>query len=191
MPAAITHFLHSQRVLAETKQAEQSTFSSEAFAWGAQGPDFFYCHRFLPWWRGQCLAGCGDRLHDAPPASTLASMWRYVREHPEDGYAKSYAQGFLCHYAADSVCHPFVEYWASRMAEENPPQTESVCHNEIESALDLIMLRSERGCFPLNFRSKERCRTAARPSVPLQSCINKSCLTCFTNPSRRKRSCSV
>ena len=118
MPAAITHFLHSQRVLAGIKQAGRETFSPEAFAWGAQGPDFFYCHRFLPWWRGQSLAGWGDRLHDAPPAETLASMWRYVKAHPEDRYARSYAQGFLCHYAADSVCHPFVEYRASLMAKE-------------------------------------------------------------------------
>ena len=170
MPAAITHFLHSQRVLAGTKQAGRETFSPEAFAWGAQGPDFFYCHRFLPWWRGKSLAGWGDRLHDAPPAETLASMWRYVKAHPEDRYARSYAQGFLCHYAADSVCHPFVEYRASLMAKENPPQTESVCHNEIESALDLIMLRSERGALPSELplrRTVPRCRLAERSIAKL------------------------
>ena len=40
MPAAITHFLHSQRVLAGTKQAGRETFSPEAFAWGALAWNF-------------------------------------------------------------------------------------------------------------------------------------------------------
>ena len=110
MPAAITHYLQCQRVLKLLEKSDSPvSVSREAYFWGAQGPDFFACHRFLPWWKGESLSRFGDRLHSAPPAETLAAMWRYVDEHPQDAYARSYAMGFLCHYAADSVCHPFVQ----------------------------------------------------------------------------------
>lgn len=149
MPAAITHYLQCQRVLKLLEKSDSPvSVSREAYFWGAQGPDFFACHRFLPWWKGESLSRFGDRLHSAPPAGTLAAMWRYVDEHPQDAYARSYAMGFLCHYAADSVCHPFVQSQAEGMHRAEPSQSVEVCHNELESALDLIILRYERAALP-------------------------------------------
>lgn len=155
MPAAITHCLQSQRTLDKLReQGAALPPSRDAFLWGAQGPDFLMCHRFLPWWKGESLARYGDLLHDLPPAKTLSAMWRYVNSRPEDGEARSYAMGFLCHYAADSICHPFVEYGARALAEKDPSQDEGVYHNEIESALDLIFLRYERAALPSEFPLK-------------------------------------
>lgn len=155
MPAAITHCLQCQRVLEEMqKDTPAFTVSRESFFWGAQGPDFFACHRFLPWWRGESLSEYGERLHEDSPAATLAAMWKYVREHPQDDYARSYACGFLCHYAADSVCHPYIESRAEAMHQADPSQDTGVYHNEIESALDLIILRYERAALPSEFPLK-------------------------------------
>lgn len=155
MPAAITHCLQCQRVLEQVKK-EIPSFSvlREPFFWGAQGPDFFACHRFLPWWKGESLVEYGERLHADPPAATLSAMWKYVREHPEDEYARSYAFGFLCHYAADSVCHPYIESRAETMRQADPSQDAGVYHNEVESALDLIILRYERSALPYEFPLK-------------------------------------
>ena len=149
MPAAITHYLQCRRVLDLLEKSEPPVgVSREAYLWGAQGPDFFACHRFLPWWKGESLSHLGDRLHSAPPSETLAAMWAYVNERPRDVFARSYAMGFLCHYAADSVCHPFVESQAASLLLAEPSQDANVCHNEIESALDLIILRYERAALP-------------------------------------------
>ena len=154
-PAAITHCLQSRRVLAEVQKEEPSfSVAEEAYLWGAQGPEFFACHRFLPWWKGESLVKFGDRLHSAPPAETLAAMWAYVNERPKDVYARSYAAGFLCHYAADSICHPYVESRAAALHRADPSQEADVYHNEIESALDLIILRYERAALPSEFPLK-------------------------------------
>ena len=134
MPAAITHCLQCQRVLEQVKK-EIPSFSvlREPFFWGAQGPDFFACHRFLPWWKGESLVEYGERLHADPPAATLSAMWKY---------------------AADSVCHPYIESRAETMRQADPSQDAGVYHNEVESALDLIILRYEQSALPYEFPLK-------------------------------------
>ena len=135
MPAAITHYLQCQRVLKLLEKSDSPvSVSREAYFWGAQGPDFFACHRFLPWWKGESLSRFGDRLHSAPPAETLAAMWRYVDEHPQDAYAVRMQWAFV------SLCggqrlSPFVQSQAEGMHRAEPSQSVEVCHNELESAL--------------------------------------------------------
>ena len=190
MPAAITHFLHSQRVLAGIKQAGRETFSPKAFAWGAQGPDFFYCHRF-------CHGGAAKlgRLGRSPARRTAGGDARLHVALCEGAPGRQICT-LLCagvslplrgRQRLPSVCGiPGFPH-----AKENPPQTESVCHNEIESALDLIMLRSERGALPSELplrRTVPRCRPAERS---IASCTNKSCWTCFMNLLQRSCSCSA
>lgn len=51
MPACLTHYYFAQNVRENLPDA--SSLDACAYAWGAQGPDFFFCHRFLPFWRGR------------------------------------------------------------------------------------------------------------------------------------------
>ena len=46
MPACLTHYFFSQNVREDLK--DKAELDPCAYAWGAQGPDFFFCHRFLP-----------------------------------------------------------------------------------------------------------------------------------------------
>ena len=43
MPACITHHLFAQDLLARLSEAVDQS----AFFWGAQGPDFLFCHRYI------------------------------------------------------------------------------------------------------------------------------------------------
>lgn len=45
--------------------------NEHAFIWGAQGPDFLFSHRYLPWQKGESLEPLGGRLHEEPPSRTL------------------------------------------------------------------------------------------------------------------------
>ncbi len=145
MPACITHNLFAQNVLKEVSQPEG--FDPALFLWGAQGPDYLFCHRYLPWMHGRSLMEYGYRLHAVKPSVTLGLMRDFLRENPEPEY-RSYVMGFLCHYALDSTAHPYVNAWADAFAAERPPQTRSTMHGEIESALDAIVLRHETGQLP-------------------------------------------
>ena len=76
MPAAITHYLHAKRVL-EAMQKRESSFQvvGDAFYWGAQGPDFLFCSRFLPWQKGEKLSAYGSRLHDLTPTNPFVPIF--------------------------------------------------------------------------------------------------------------------
>ena len=45
MPAAISHYLLARRVLDDRPLTKAGAFSKRLL-WGAQGPDFFFTHRF-------------------------------------------------------------------------------------------------------------------------------------------------
>lgn len=154
MPAAMVHALHGERVwkwLESESGIVKGPLVKDAFEWGKQGPDFLFCHRFFPWQKGESLEEFGGRLHGEPPENTLNVLKRIWQERAEPA-AQSYILGFLCHYSLDCTCHPYIEFLSRKLLEEEPGQTEDVFHNEIESALDGIILRWETGKLPGEFR---------------------------------------
>ena len=155
MPAAITHFFQAQKVLEQLKmQSEFDSLNQDAFLWGAQGPDFLYCHRYLPWQRGDSLKEYATQLHIEKPSKTLGAMRDFYNERSHGELVLSYIYGFLCHYCLDRVGHPFVNYGTQVLLEQQPDQNEEILHNEIESALDVILLRYEKGALPVDFNLK-------------------------------------
>ncbi len=156
MPAALSHALLAEKVLAMLHQDRPDLNIREAgYFWGAQGPDFFFFHRFLPWQKGESLQEYGGRLHEAPPAQTLQRMRVYIKAHPDRTEAASYVLGFLTHFAFDSTAHPFVRYGARQLHLQQQPSTEDTCHNAIESALDVILLRYEKAGLPTDVNLKK------------------------------------
>lgn len=153
MPAALSHFLLADRLL---KKAEVSAAVSNrpAFLWGAQGPDFFYCHRFLPWQKGNHLRKYGTIFHQSAPSRLLEGMRAYDKE-SSDPAVHAYLLGFLSHYALDSIAHPFVRYSAHMMHSLVEPSTEETCHHTVESMLDVILLRYERASLPTEIALKK------------------------------------
>lgn len=151
MPAAITHYYHAKRVLEETKPEQE--VQEDAFFWGAQGPDFMFCHRGLPWQKGDSLAEYGKKLHQEPPAHIFTCLQDYQKVH-HDAAVSAYCMGFLCHYAADRVCHPFIRCQAERLNKIESGQDLEIAHHQVESALDSIILRYEAASLPMEFNLK-------------------------------------
>jgi hypothetical protein len=155
LPAAITHYFHSQRVLEQLKNEDGFSFiHPDAFSWGAQGPDFLYCHRYFPWQRGDILREYARKLHSETPSRTLCAMRNFYNEQNQNPLILSYIYGFLCHYSLDRTAHPFVNYGTGILVEQYPEQDEDSTHNEIESVLDGILLRYEKGMLPVDFDLK-------------------------------------
>lgn len=153
MPAGLTHYYFAKNVLERLPSAETDTC---AYYWGAQGPDFLFCHRymrFLGLGKKEGLHKYGSLLHKTKPSVTLSSMRDFLGKHPDPVY-RSYVWGFLCHYALDSTAHPYVNALAEELAAERPTEKPSTMHGEIESALDAIVLRAETGQMPPAFPLK-------------------------------------
>lgn len=155
MPASLTHYYFAENVL--RRLPKPVGFSPDAYFWGAQGPDFLFCHhyqRFIGLGRGvEGLKKYGNALHSTRPSLTLSAMRGFLEKHPEPLY-RQYVQGFLCHYALDSTAHPYVNALAKRLAAQRPRETEGTMHGEIESALDAVILRRETGKLPSEVRLK-------------------------------------
>lgn len=145
MPACLTHYLFAKAVLEVLP--EKTVTDLCAYSWGAQGPDFLFCHRYFPWMKGRSLKAYGNKLHETQPSATLTAMRDFLKRCDEPGY-RSYVFGFLCHYSLDSTAHPYINALAERLLAERSYETKSTLHGEIEAALDAIVLRSETGKLP-------------------------------------------
>lgn len=145
MPACLTHFYFAKNVLEELPDREN--INECAYFWGAQGPDFLFCHRYFPFMKGKSLNEYGHKLHQTKPSETLGAMREFLKKHDDPAY-RSYVLGFLCHYSLDSTAHPYINSFADILARERPHETTSTMHGEIEAALDAIVLRYETGMLP-------------------------------------------
>ncbi len=163
MPAMISHYLIGCDVLEQVVQAD--SIDRDLFLLGTQGPDIFYFSRAYPWLPGKKGLPVGNALHEASPSLLVDALRAAVDAAPatERRAAESYALGFLCHYAADRTIHPFVCAMQERMMAEDPSYAEdrNPYHYRIESALDTLILRRERGERVERFRL-----TRLIPSVP-------------------------
>lgn len=145
MPACLTHNLFARAVREDLP--ELGEINEYAYFWGAQGPDFLFCHRWFPWMGEKYLKPYGNKLHEMNPVVTLGALRDFLREHGDPAYL-SYARGLLCHYALDSTAHPYINALADQLVRQRPKETRTTMHGEIEAALDAVMLRRETGKLP-------------------------------------------
>ncbi|MBQ3094448.1 MAG: zinc dependent phospholipase C family protein [Clostridia bacterium] len=148
MPSVITHNELGRRVLARLPAG--SVADERAFLLGAQGPDLFFFFRAYPWMLGKAGLPIGNALHEARPSALLDAFfhWRDTCPAAYRAVVDSYVRGFLCHYAADRVIHPFVHHLQEQLRVCDPAfaNTTDPYHYVCESALDVALLhaRGER-----------------------------------------------
>lgn len=103
MPEAYTH----TRIGTMAAQAVGFPVSSaDGFAVGCQGPDILFCYQILRKKenRKPDLPSLGNRMHLERTGAFLRSLLKNAKT----DFQRSYAAGFLCHYAADCQLHPYV-----------------------------------------------------------------------------------
>ena len=104
MPEGYTHLRCAWR--AARAQKLTADLHREAFFAGANGPDMLFCYQV---WkpakkRAYPLPDLGERMHNENTGAFL----RALLDGAKTPVQRSYAAGFLCHYAADTVVHPYV-----------------------------------------------------------------------------------
>jgi hypothetical protein len=155
MPAAIAHYLLARKALDLYRKKGGPPVVGDAFLWGAQGPDFLFYHIPFPWRDGRDLNSLGSRLHKGDPTQLFFEMRGYAARNSADELVHSYLLGFLCHYTFDRTAHPFVYAGIRSLREQCPGRSEGFLHCQIESALDVILLRYENAGFATDFDLKK------------------------------------
>lgn len=99
------------------------------FRIGLQGPDIFFFYK--PWKKTHVsLRGYG--MHDEYADTFFEKAAEVVRNTGRNSREYAYILGFICHFALDSECHPYVE----KMVKEK-----GVSHIEIEGEFEKHLLR--------------------------------------------------
>lgn len=101
MPEAYTHI----RIARAALDADDTTVAeAHAYELGANGPDAFFVYVGVGKQNQYPLRTLGSRIHKEKCGLFLQALAYYARTPAQ----RSYAMGFLAHYAADSVLHPYV-----------------------------------------------------------------------------------
>lgn len=136
MPEAYTHLRCAQ---AGAQLAQICPEDPEAFAAGANGPDIFFCYRcWLPAdRRGQDLPALATRLHRQNTGAFLMQLL----DRASTPAQRSYAMGYLTHYAVDTVLHPYV----AAVTAPGEVYGEPGGHSYMEGALDSFLHKRDTG----------------------------------------------
>ena len=126
MPEAYTHIRIARAALAQSGEHAPST---AAYEMGANGPDPLFAYRVLSAKRPWPLPELGGRMHDEQCGRFLRTMI-FAASTPAQ---RSYALGFLAHYAADSVMHPYVAFQCGPQGQFNIPEGHGFCEVAMDS----------------------------------------------------------
>ena len=130
MPDIVVHAAFGRDVKQALPEEIRRKLSDDPYTFALFGPDLWFLYR--PWKRRE---GRGRMMHTTRPGAFLMALADRVKASaaPEDLF--SYLAGFLCHYALDSVTHPYIIH----LTEEKYDFPR--CHMSFEHSLDMRELR--------------------------------------------------
>ena len=122
MPSVYTHFLIARQSFLALPPRIQAKIAPHMhlYYFGAQGADFCFFYKFLRRKNGNL----GSHLHRKGGLNTFQCLQTHAAQ---SSAIFAYAAGYITHYAADTILHPYV-YAASG--------TSILVHTRLESALD-------------------------------------------------------
>ena len=133
MPSTYAHRRFGADVLALLPDGLRQTLEQhrELYDMGLHGPDLMFYYKAL---QTNPVNRLGNAMHEEK-GEVFFTRARAVVEHAADkDAALAYALGFVCHFALDSTCHPYVEAYV---------RESGVSHCEIETEFDNALLREE------------------------------------------------
>lgn len=137
MPDSYAHKYNAQSAL---NIANYEPRNYQAYILGCNGPDVFYYYRKTDPFRKKNMSSLSSLLHNQKTGLFLQNMFRFAQTNAQ----KDFCLGWLCHYALDSVMHPYINYVTTAYAS---PFNIEQGHSFFESSLDSYISKHESG-FP-------------------------------------------
>lgn len=128
MPNYYAHLQFGIQVLDALPESLRMRLERErdAYTLGQYGPDPLYFYRPV---RGGAVRALGRTVHCQPVRPLMEHLRLAVREGKT--FSAGYAAGFLCHFALDSRCHPFI-----RQREDGG----KIAHMSLETEFDRFLM---------------------------------------------------
>ena len=140
MPSTYAHRRFGADVLVQLPRElrEKTTPYRPLYDMGLHGPDLMFYYRAL---QSNPVNRLGNAMHEQPGRVFFTRARGVVNTARNKNAALAYALGFVCHFALDSTCHPYVERYT---------RESGVSHCEIETEFDNQLMR-EDGLDPMHF----------------------------------------
>ena len=140
MPSTYAHRRFGADVLVQLPRElrEKITPYRPLYDMGLHGPDLMFYYRAL---QSNPVNRLGNAMHEQPGRVFFTRARGVVNTARNKNAALAYALGFVCHFALDSTCHPYVERYT---------RESGVSHCEIETEFDNMLMRRD-GYDPLHF----------------------------------------
>ena len=140
MPSTYAHRRFGADVLALLPDGLRATLEQhrELYDIGLHGPDLMFYYKAL---QSNPVNRLGNAMHEQKGEVFFTRARTVVENATDKSAALAYALGFVCHFALDSICHPYVEAYV---------RESGVGHCEIETEFDNALMR-EDGLDPIKF----------------------------------------
>ncbi len=144
MPAYYAHDRFGKKVLKKLNKKQRETIIQHRWQYdiGLQGPDLFFFYK--PYTKNK-IVRYGNDLHKVSAYPFFEHALEVIRRKGEDSREYAYLMGFICHFALDSQCHPYVSHMMKKTG---------VAHLEIEEEFEKKLLRMD-GQDPFSFPMSE------------------------------------
>ncbi len=188
MPGFATHDLFGRevyRALRDPSLRRCIRRHTASYRLGLQGPDLFYYN--LPLLQMHGCRNVGSFMHKHDTNRFFACTRRVLQALPsgeEQDSCRAYLLGFLCHYALDSLCHPFV-YGRTGFDPEGRDKYYYSRHAELENAIDQSLLELYRAARVLDFHEETVFALSKADRLAISKFMSASCREAFSRYFRR------
>lgn len=133
MPTTYTHYKFGNEVIGALPRPLQNAIENnrDYYDVGLHGPDILFYHKA---WKKNPVSDQGYALHDEPADKFFQHAVSVISDSADPAAARAYIYGFICHFALDSECHPYIE----KMISES-----GISHSEIEMEFDRLLLKED------------------------------------------------
>ena len=132
MPDVAVHAAFGREVLASLASDVREVIRPDPWTFGLFGPDLWFMYK--PWLRRQ---GRGRQMHTDRPGVFLSTLLDRAGTSACREELFSWLAGFFCHYALDSITHPYIIYITTE--EYHYPR----CHMSFEHELDMRQIERD------------------------------------------------
>lgn len=151
MPSNVVHNYFAKLVKKNLSDQILSVINivPDAYSLGAQGPDLLFYLKF----EKHPLNKLGSYIHESFNTADIFKLSADYQKKIGSSAIFSFLLGQLCHYAVDSVVHPYVYKREKDMPSFYPKNAHKHIHVVIESAFDYLFLRDYIKVNPNTFKS--------------------------------------
>lgn len=182
MPGFATHDLFGREVYRALQDPSLRCCirrHTASYRLGLQGPDLFYYN--LPLLQMHDCRNIGSFMHKHDTNRFFACAERVLWALPagrEQDSCRAYLMGFLCHYALDSLCHPFV-YGRTGFDPNGVDKYYYSRHAELENAIDQSLLAYFRAARVLDLHEEAVFSLPKADRLAVSKFMSASCREAF------------